>query len=234
MQWSPKENQPLWPRALPMQLNLIPDQPYRLTSPCPSSSQPSLTSRMTSPTSSKSSSNKAPRSKNKTSGSRNFHPYASSSAKPNWTTESALGPYTIISFPSRKEKSQKGLDESRLDRPIEASSLKRTLFERLTVANPSPNQRTKTFGSETSSPGASTPLARPEKRSLQQRLQSSFLHQQPQQPSLLHRLQPLPLLQRLQLPFVMSRQGSDRLRYPKINLRAGLLGFNGLMVIYST
>jgi hypothetical protein len=33
---------------------------------------------------------------------------------------------------------------------------------------------------------------------------------------------------------VMSRQGSDRLHYKKDDLRAGLLGVNRFMVIYST
>jgi hypothetical protein len=181
MQWSPKENQPLWPQALPMRLNLLPDQPYRLTSPCPTSSTPSLISRMTSPTSCRSPSNKAPKSKNKITGSKSYHPYVNSSKRRNWTTELALGPYTTISFPSRREKNLQEKEESHLDKPIGTSSQKKTLFERMKNPTLNPNQRMTISESETSFPGASTPPAHPKKRSLRQHLQSPTPRLQPQQ-----------------------------------------------------
>jgi hypothetical protein len=144
---------------------------------------------MTSPTSPRSSSNKAQKSKSKASKSRNYHPYANSSGKPNWTIESALGPYMIISFPSRKERNPQDREESPSDKPIGISNLKGTLFERMTKANPS--QQTRTSELETASLGADTPQAHPGKgdRSLRQ-----------QTPPLLQRLQPPSLLQRLQPP----------------------------------
>jgi hypothetical protein len=189
MQWSPKKNQPLWPQALPMTLNLRPNQPYQLTNPSLISSKPSLVSRMTLPTSSGSPLNKAPKFRSKRHESRNLEPHASSCGRLSSTIGSASGLYTTISFPSRKGKSQKDKGESPSDKPIDRSNPKRTLFERMTVADLKRSQQMMISESGNSSPDPNTlPVPQEEEP----------LPQQPQPLPLLQQLQPPPLLQQLQ------------------------------------
>jgi hypothetical protein len=110
--------------------------------------------------------------------------------KPSSITESVSGPYMTIPFPSQKERNQRDREGSLSGKPIETSSLEKTLFERMTAAGLNLSQQTKISESGTPSLDPDPLQAPPERKPLLHWLQSQPLLQQLQPPPLPQEFQP--------------------------------------------